>query len=235
MGVGASGSGTREPVTPIGGTGTQGNAHIAAAGPPPLLQIVMAGDARCGKSALVERLSVCGTIFIYSFIFPFSLEITMAVCLFYYQRDTFSGTYEATTGGNLVRHRLSDCDGSNPVNLQIWDCGEIRICLLASYFRNKSGALLVYDVRNTHSFDSIRKWHARLKESSPGAAAVLVGNMCDDEANRQIPSATGRQLASELHIPFIECSALTGDNVQAAFVQLTTAIRSGEQVEITSK
>ncbi|KAH3766315.1 rab GTPase [Pelomyxa schiedti] len=172
---------------------------------PPLLQVAMLGDPRCGKSALAERLS----------------------------GDTFSSTYNATLGVNFVRHTFGD--DNNPVHIQIWDGGETRMCLPASYFRSKSGALLVYDIRNQCSFDNIRKWHARLKENSPEASVVLVGNMCDEEAHRQIPTSTGRQLASEMHVPFIECSALTGDNVQAAFVQLTTAITSGEQVETSAK
>ncbi|KAH3761675.1 small G protein [Pelomyxa schiedti] len=161
-----------------------------------VLRVVMLGEMRTGKTALKNRLV----------------------------SNTFSSIYVENTGVDFVTHPIRA--GDKPVAIQIWDgCfNPARVWVPSCYFRCKHGALLVYDIRKTYTFDYIKDWCRRLEEHSPGAYKILVGNMCDDEANRQVPTATGRQLADELGIPFIECSAMTGANVQDAFLQLVTKI-----------
>jgi len=53
-----------------------------------------------------------------------------------------------------------------------------------------------------------------------------VGNKIDlPLGERQVDTTEGEALAAELGIPFIETSALSGSNVEAAFVRMTQSIK----------
>ena len=49
---------------------------------------------------------------------------------------------------------------------------------------------------------------------APGAKKVLIGNKCDEEFTRAVPTAEGEQLAAKLGIPFLETSCKTNHNVK---------------------
>ncbi|KAH3705803.1 hypothetical protein Pelo_19649 [Pelomyxa schiedti] len=53
---------------------------------------------------------------------------------------------------------------------------------------------------------------------------MLVGNKCDLESRRLIPTETAQTFADQFQMPYIECSALTGNNVEAALTQMVTGI-----------
>ena len=55
---------------------------------------------------------------------------------------------------------------------------------------------------------------------------MLVGNKVDlPLSERQVGTEEGESLAKELGIPFVETSALNGNNVEAAFVCMTANIK----------
>ena len=51
------------------------------------------------------------------------------------------------------------------------------------------------------------------QHASPDVAQVLVGNKCDLESERVVPTEEGQQLAASLGIPFLETSAKTNHNI----------------------
>ena len=51
-------------------------------------------------------------------------------------------------------------------------------------------------------------------------AVILVGNKKDDEEMRQVTAEQGEDMAENYKLPFFECSAKTGDNLDAAFDKL---------------
>lgn len=60
---------------------------------------------------------------------------------------------------------------------------------------------------------------------------MLVGNK-SDRSDRFVTEAEGRSLAEELHMPFLETSARTADNVDAAFLRMAEMLLSARtQVE----
>ena len=59
-----------------------------------------------------------------------------------------------------------------------------------------------------------------------GFLQVLVGNKCDLESERQVPSERGENEAKDLNIGFVETSAKTGTNVQEVFHMLARLIAS---------
>ena len=51
------------------------------------------------------------------------------------------------------------------------------------------------------------------QNASPDVAQVLIGNKCDLESEKVIPTEEGQQLAASLGIPFFETSAKTNHNI----------------------
>eukprot|EP00929_Paragymnodinium_shiwhaense_P093004 TRINITY_DN5303_c0_g1_i1.p2 TRINITY_DN5303_c0_g1~~TRINITY_DN5303_c0_g1_i1.p2 ORF type:complete len:228 (-),score=41.60 TRINITY_DN5303_c0_g1_i1:132-815(-) len=118
--------------------------------------------------------------------------------------------------------------GGKRVKLQIWDtAGQERFhTITQQYYRNAMGIVLVYDCTNDESFANVRKWAAQIKaHGAEEASLMLLGNKCDAE-NRVVDEATGRALAEEYNMPFIETSAKSGLHVDDAFVAVADAVRT---------
>ena len=78
--------------------------------------------------------------------------------------------------------------------------------------------LLVYCVTARETFDEASFFYNQImafREDNPSMA--LVGNMCDDAANRQVSFQEGEELGQSLNIKFYETSAKTRDSVDEVF------------------
>ena len=98
------------------------------------------------------------------------------------------------------------------------------VCLL------KGGIMLVYDVTNQKSFDTITssKWLQQVSISIISHSShylyqytletsLLVGNKVDFESQRVVPKKKGEELNQRSNISFVETSAVTGHNINEAF------------------
>ena len=87
--------------------------------------------------------------------------------------------------------------------------------------------MLVYDVTRRDSYEHVQNWYDRAKQlGGEELETVLVGNKIDLELlERQVTKVEGDALAAGLGIPFVETSALNGQNVEAAFVCMTREIK----------
>jgi Ras-related protein Rab-2A len=116
---------------------------------------------------------------------------------------------------------------NHEVKLQIWDTAgqESFRSITRSYYRGACGALLVFDVTNRSSFQSLQGWleDARQNCNVP-ITVMLVGNKADLESKRQVPKEEALQFANEKGLAYIETSAKTAANVDAAFIQTAQAI-----------
>lgn len=112
------------------------------------------------------------------------------------------------------------------VKAQIWDtAGQERFArvLLPTYFRKAKGVILVYDITNAKSFESLsERWMAQLHDhaSSDDLAKLLVGNKSDLEASREVQPEKAEQFCQEYGMELLETSAKSGDNVLKAFEKL---------------
>lgn len=93
--------------------------------------------------------------------------------------------------------------------------------------RNGEGFLLVYACTSRVSFQEISTFHQQIcrvkdREQFP---MVLVGNKCDLEADRQVSSQEGRDLAKQFGCPFLETSAKERIRVDDAFYTVVRDIR----------
>jgi small GTP-binding protein len=112
------------------------------------------------------------------------------------------------------------------VKAQIWDtAGQERFArvLLPTYFRKAKGVILVYDITNQKSFESLsERWMAQLKDhaSADDLAKLLVGNKADLEGNREVSKEKALQFCQQYGMELLETSAKSGENVLAAFEKL---------------
>ena len=87
------------------------------------------------------------------------------------------------------------------------------------------GFILMYDVTNEDSFNSVQDWVTQIKTYSwDNAQVILVGNKCDMEEERIVSSDRGKQLADQLGLEFFETSAKENVNVKYVFERLVDII-----------
>ena len=70
------------------------------------------------------------------------------------------------------------------VKLQIWDTAgqEAFRTITRAYYKNTVGVLLVFDINQRKSFDSVYSWLLEIRENSqPHVDVILVGNKTDLE------------------------------------------------------
>lgn len=184
----------------------------AAGAKPPLYKIVMLGDSGVGKTSLVAKLTNPDR--------PMNHEIS------------------ATMGIEFDTQMLDTEHGK--VKAQIWDtAGQERFArvLLPTYFRKAKGVILVYDITNAKSFESLsERWMTQLNDhaSSDDLAKLLVGNKSDLEASREVPKGRAEQFCAEFGMEMLETSAKSGENVLKAFEKLIGIVHN-RALEVSSK
>lgn len=112
---------------------------------------------------------------------------------------TFVEKYDSTIE-DFYRKEI-DIDGS-PVVLVILDTAgtEQFASMRDLYIKNGDGFLLVYSVTNAQTFidvQPLRDYIFRVKGVHRAKPIVLVGNNCDMEAERAVPTRDGEILAAE--------------------------------------
>ncbi|KAK4492172.1 hypothetical protein RD792_002970 [Penstemon davidsonii] len=155
-----------------------------------LFKIVVIGDSAVGKSNLLSR----------------------------FARDEFDHNSKATIGVEF-QTQVVEVDGKE-VKAQVWDtAGQERFrAVTSAYYRGAVGALIVYDITRTTTFESTKRWLDELNtHCDTTAARMLVGNKCDLENIREVSVEEGKNLAEEEGLFFIETSALDSTNVNKAF------------------
>uniref|UniRef100_A0A7S2ZWW8 Uncharacterized protein n=1 Tax=Rhodosorus marinus TaxID=101924 RepID=A0A7S2ZWW8_9RHOD len=102
------------------------------------------------------------------------------------------------------------------------------------------GYLIVFSVRDRETFDLIRPVNQNLLVSLGGPAThevprVLVGNQIDAAGERKVSTEEAQALARELRIPYMECSALSGEGIQDVFHSLLREVEGTAKVRKKEK
>ncbi|XP_061453803.1 ras-related protein Rab-39B-like isoform X1 [Rhineura floridana] len=162
-------------------------------------RIIMLGDSTVGKSSLLKR----------------------------YSEGVFLESMNQTVGVDFYVHFV-EIEPDLRIKLQFWDtAGQERFrSVTRSYYRNSAGGVLMFDLTNRASFESIRKWHQEVMDTvkPDHVVFVLVGHKSDLEAERKIGQREAEKLASSLEAKYIETSAKSNRNVEEAFQTLTLGI-----------
>ena len=143
-----------------------------------------------------------------------------------YTDKTFQDIHMATMG---LDYRLKSMKLKNgkDIKLQMWDtAGQDRYrAITKNYYKGSHGILLLYDITNIQTFESVKQWVTQIREEATQNVIVyLVGNKSDMEEEREVQKEKGEQLAEELGFPFTESSAKNGINVNETFEDLAERI-----------
>jgi small GTP-binding protein len=121
--------------------------------------------------------------------------------------------------------------GDKRVKAQIWDtAGQERYrSITSSYYRGAVGALLVYDVTDSNSFDDLHVWLKEVRENAEEDCRVMLcGNKCDlgggDQQRRRVHEREAHTFARNNGLAFIETSAKDATGVDEAFKRILEEI-----------
>ena len=134
-----------------------------------------------------------------------------------------------TTIGIDMRNKRMELENGQKVNVKFYDTsGQERYHSLSSNFIKKAdGIILMYDITNRESFDTISRWWNNifdLKEKD--FPIILVGNKSDLEDKREVQKEEGEKMAKEYNVNFYEASNKDGINIEESSRELIKLILS---------
>lgn len=161
-------------------------------------KLIVVGDQSTGKSSILNR----------------------------FVNDTYEADYQATIGLDFQSKNITIHD--QDVRLILYDtAGQEKFrSLIPMYIREAQIILLIYDVSNRDSFDSMSRWFSQVLDVKNNEAVfALIGNKIDLESERKVTLEEGKRFADEKNLIFQEVSAKTGQNFENLFnVQIFEAI-----------
>ena len=162
-----------------------------------IFKIVLIGDSSVGKTNMLSR----------------------------YISNEYDPNSQSTIGVELsTKNYKFDND---EVKVQLWDTAgqEKYRSITSSYYKGAQGCLLVYDITRKATFENIDKWYSELKSGADNDInAILVGNKCDLENERQVTVEEAQKKAKLFNMAFMETSALNGTNIEKAFNELVSSV-----------
>ncbi|XP_037125765.1 ras-related protein Rab-38 [Syngnathus acus] len=130
---------------------------MASPGKEHLYKVLVIGDLGVGKTSIIRR----------------------------YVHHTYSHNYRATIGVDFALKVLR-WGADETVRLQLWDiAGQERFGNMTRvYYREATGAFIVFDVTRPSTFEAVLKWKADLDSKltladGRGVATVLLANKCE--------------------------------------------------------
>ena len=118
-----------------------------------LFKVLLIGDIGVGKSAVFNR----------------------------FGKSTYDGDYRSTIGVDFLSITLDNVPGleNKKLMIQLWDtAGQEKFkTITRTYFKGAHGAIIVYDITNRSSFNSVHNWVQDVeKYSTLGITKLLIGN-----------------------------------------------------------
>ena len=115
-------------------------------------------------------------------------------------------------------------DEKNELKLQIWDTAgqEKYRSIISNYFKNAHGAVIVFDITNRKSFESIKPvWLECLKKSADEKVCkVVLANKCDKEDEIQVSDKELQKFEKENNIKCFKTSARDNIGINESFNHL---------------
>ena len=200
-----------------------------------LIKIILVGDSGVGKSNLLLRWTKN----------EFNPQSTATIGV-EFATQTIK-VHKKKNSNNENNTENANDDDYYIVKVQIWDtAGQERYkAVTSAYYRGAYGALLVYDITSSQSFEDSKEWLHEIRENTgEGGAAednitdsseskleegidvILVGNKSDLENLRTVQMEEAAEYAKQQNLHFLETSTKTSENVNKAFYMLVEQIVS---------
>lgn len=171
------------------------------------LKLCLIGDSGVGKSSIVQR----------------------------FVHDTFNVDAESTIGASFTTKSVFVDD--NTYKFQIWDtAGQERYRALAPmYYRGAGAAIIVYDVTQESSFQSVKGWVKELNMHGPRHIVLAIaGNKCDMDARREVQTKEAVAYSESINAIFVETSAKTAVNINSLFREICKRVHTDAPVARTN-
>jgi len=158
-------------------------------------KLILTGDFKVGKTSLIKR----------------------------FVENLFSESYISTLGVEISKKTVV-MDEDTKINFVLWDIGG-QISSMAPYrhrfYEGASAAFIVIDRTRPNNLESVNKWYKEILDAvSRNIPVVIVGNKSDLQDKLVITEEEIKIVAKELGFHYILTSALTGENVNEAFLYI---------------
>ena len=153
-------------------------------------KIVVLGDISVGKTSILSR----------------------------FRYGIFEPEYMPTLGIDFFSQNLFYEDKT--IRLILWDtAGEERFrSLIPSYLKNADCIIIVFDITNKDSFNSLNKWLADSKNNaSEGTIYIICGNKSDLKEKRTVNENEIDEYIKKNELIYVECSAKNGEGIKDLF------------------
>merc|ERR1711998_623782 len=167
--------------------------------------------------------SAPGSSMSYAYLFKYIIigdtGVGKSCLLLQFTDKRFQQVHDPTIGVEFGA-RMITIDGKQ-IKLQIWDTAgqESFRSITRSYYRGAAGALLVYDITRRDTFNHLTTWLDDARQhSSSNMVIMLIGNKSDLTHRRAVSTEEGEAFAEKNGLTFLETSAKTAENVEAAFI-----------------
>ncbi|OZC09907.1 Ras family protein [Onchocerca flexuosa] len=162
-----------------------------------IIKIVVCGDGASGKTSLCVR----------------------------FAQDNFGGQYQQVLNFSMFFDIIECPTIFRGIILSdyIWDIGGQSIAspMLEKYIKDAHGAVVVYDVTNSSSFENLEDWINIIKQVTEAqekpVVLMLVGNKTDLEHRRVVRIERHTKFALQYGMSSYYVSAKTGDSVTLMF------------------
>jgi Ras-related protein Rab-2A len=164
-------------------------------------KFVLVGDSSVGKTSILAR----------------------------FRDDSFPAHHHVTVGVTFSTHRLHM--GSTALQCQIWDTAgqEIYRSITRTYYRDTDCAIVVCDLGNRATFESISDWVGIIRNvAPPRCKIVIVGNKAD--LDREVSREDFQSFAQSVDLPCFETSALKGDNILRLFEECAMLVYTANMI-----
>lgn len=158
-----------------------------------ILKILVVGDSVVGKSQLFRR----------------------------FADEAFMATHNPTQSVEY-RHRYIDTD-RNRCKVQLWDCvSSASRAVMMSIYKGSNVVILLFDVTNISTLESIPDWLNEVKEYAPSTTVVYLVGTKIDLPSRKVSESEGLDVATRHGLKYFEVSSKTGLHVDALFNMIVT-------------
>ena len=160
---------------------------------PPSCKVVLVGDSGVGKTCIISR----------------------------YISGAFNQNSPSTNGASYASKLITFDELKKSISLDIWDtAGQEKYKSLTKFFyKDAAVAILVYDVTNKNSFESMKNfWYGQIQDfGSKNIILGVAGNKCDMYDKEEVNESEGKAFAESIGAFFEITSAKNNTGINELF------------------
>ena len=170
------------------------------------------------NNVLPEELGASSSLDNYKIVLLGDINVGKTSILSRFRYGSFEPEYMPTLGIDFFSKNLFLEDKT--IRLILWDtAGQERFrSLIPSYLKNANCIIIVFDITNKDSFNSLNKWLSDAKNNaSEDTIFVICGNKIDLKEKRSVSENEINEYINKNELIYKECSAKNGQGIKDLF------------------